>query len=880
MEAVPCATQGIDTMKQRISATIVAFALTSLGTASAHPGQDVYQMDDGLLVIEFESAQVVSDWSLEQAIPGYTGGGFLRWNGANLFGTPGVGTFGFDFEVPTSGTYDFRIRNHHDHPDSTEENDVWVRINGGEWVKCFSPVNNQWTWHTYFEFHDGTKPPASYDLSAGKHRIEFSGRSHNFRIDRFHLFTPGHPGGTDPGEPESDKSSQEFPPVAIAKVSPTGVPKGAGGVVILDGSDSYDPDGDPIAFNWKVRGGKFVDGTDSSSPVARVQVLGTGFAQPVSLTVREVDNPINRDSDYAVINVDGSDATVSGDLVVWHTTELAFEGPNLTENTQSPNPFLDYRMILTLRGPSNQVYTIHGFYDGDGKGGSAGNVWKARFTPDESGLWKWNASYRKGQNVAIQTSPTAGTGLRFDGATGSFAVLRKPKNAPGFRKHGRLEYVDEHYMRFRDGKYFLKGGTDSPENFLGYAGFDNVQDNGNIGIIHHYAPHVQDWQPGDPYFVSATSGVDSKGIIGALNYLGDVGVNSIYFLPMNLGGDGQETCPFIGYTSSDHHKTHYDVSRLHQWAQVLDHAQDKGVMLHFVLAETEYGNETWLDSGNFGVQRKLFFRELVARFGHALALKWNLSEENDFSIQQLEQMAAYINYLDPYNHPVAVHTHPNNTGDYPYLLGNANFTSTSIQYSTYKANDFVEEWRQKSAAAGRKWIIDLDENGTAGEGLTDQNADKMRKEVLYDTFFSGGQVEWYAGYHSLPLGGDVRIENFRTREEMWNYTRYAREFLEKLPFWRMSPADELLSNESSDWGGGQVFAEVGKAYAIYLPNAKYGGTLNLSNAPGDYVLRWYNPRTGEFEGDPNLIQGGSNLNLGAAPSSPSEDWVVMVKARR
>ena len=70
VEAVPCATQGIDTMKQRISATIVAFALTSLGTASAHPGQDVYQMDDGLLVIEFESAQVVSDWSLEQAIPG------------------------------------------------------------------------------------------------------------------------------------------------------------------------------------------------------------------------------------------------------------------------------------------------------------------------------------------------------------------------------------------------------------------------------------------------------------------------------------------------------------------------------------------------------------------------------------------------------------------------------------------------------------------------------------------------------------------------------------------------------------------------------------------------------------------------------------------
>ena len=41
-----------------------------------------------------------------------------------------------------------------------------------------------------------------------------------------------------------------------------------------------------------------------------------------------------------------------------------------------------------------------------------------------------------------------------------------------------------------------------------------------------------DWLPGDPLFVSSSTGVDSRGIIGALNYLGSMGVNALYFLPI------------------------------------------------------------------------------------------------------------------------------------------------------------------------------------------------------------------------------------------------------------------------------------------------------------------------------------------------------------
>lgn len=69
------------------------------------------------------------------------------------------------------------------------------------------------------------------------------------------------------------------------------------------------------------------------------------------------------------------------------------------------------------------------------------------------------------------------------------------------------------------------------------------------------------------------------------------------------------------------------------------HAQRLGLHLHFKLQETEIddrreGRERLpaavpeaLDGGSLGPERKVYLRELIARFGHHLALNWNLGEE-------------------------------------------------------------------------------------------------------------------------------------------------------------------------------------------------------------------------------------------------------------
>jgi len=133
---------------------------------------------------------------------------------------------------------------------------------------------------------------------------------------------------------------------------------------------------------------------------------------------------------------------------------------------------------------------------------------------------------------------------------------------------------------------------------------------------------------------------------------------------MNIGGDGQDVWPFAGHIdpagNAGNDNLHYDISKLNQWEIVFDHAQRKGIVLHLVLNEAETPNKLELDNAELGTERKLFYRELIARFGHHNALQWNLSEEYNLNfnpgVQRLKAYAAFIRDQDPYDHPITVHS--------------------------------------------------------------------------------------------------------------------------------------------------------------------------------------------------------------------------------
>jgi hypothetical protein len=581
----------------------------------------------------------------------------------------------------------------------------------------------------------------------------------------------------------------------------------------------------------------------------------------------------------------------AGAFQQWHPMSLSFEGPQTSEQAED-NPFLHYRMMVTF-SQGDHRYAVPGFYAADGNaaesGAESGNVWQVNFTPDRIGKWRYDVSFRKGDSIAVSDDPEAGEALAFDGSSGAFEVFPSDKSSDDFRAKGKLRYIGQRYLQFAEsGEYFLKGGTDSPENLLAYGDFDGTyfgaqeeQREGEAAAdkeMHRYDDHVQDWHEGDPSW----QGGKGKGLIGALNYLDSKGMNSIYFLTLNIGGDGKDVWPYTGYDE----RFRFDCSKLAQWDKVFSHADSLGVMLHVVTQETE--NELLLDNGDLGTERKLYYRELIARFAHHLAVTWNMGEENGYANftpeaqtdEQRKAMFTYMKQTDPYQNFVVLHTHAGRQPRYDILeplLGFEHLDGPSLQINpTADVHAETKHWVQASGEAGKQWVVNLDEIGPHYQGVfpddIDPAHDTVRHEALWGNLMAGGGgAEWYFGYR-YP-NDDLNTETFRTRSNMWDQTRFAIEFFRQhLPFWEMQPADALVEAE-----GAYCLANPGQAYALYLPDPM-NARLDLGDTQEAFRVQWYNPRSGGDlqQGSVSEVQGPGKVDLGVPPGDPDRDWAVAV----
>lgn len=579
----------------------------------------------------------------------------------------------------------------------------------------------------------------------------------------------------------------------------------------------------------------------------------------------------------------------------WHTMTLAFEGSDTSED-DIENPFLNYALSVEFEHEETK-YKVRGYYAADGNaaetGADSGNIWQTRFAPDRTGKWTFTAKLFKGDSIALKDDLSQGILLSISNSTGEFNVVPSDKKNPDFRARGRLK-VSNGYFQFQDsGDYWLKGGADSPENFLAYDDFDGTyrmttsNKDGEASTtekIHAYAPHLNDWQEGDPTWKNGKG----KSLIGALNYLSSKGMNVVYFLAMNINGDGKDVWPY----RDPNDFTRFDVSKLEQWEIVFEHMQSKGLMLHMVLQETE--NETMLDNGDTGVLRQLYLREIMARFGHHLALKFNLGEENgpaDFTPvaqndAQRKAMASFIKKIDPYGHPVLLHTHshePARANVLDSIVGFTDLDGLSLQVDHREGvPSIIEEWKNKSKSSNHDWMITMDEIGMWHTGAVsdslDANHDTLRRYVLWGSLLSGAAgVEWYFGANNKH--NDLNTEDWRTRDRLWDLTNYAMIFFEShIPYWEMASEHSLMNSKEA-----YCFRKTDEVYVVYLPvEGKY--TIDLSEAKGKFRLDWFNPlKGGNLQaGSIKSLNGGQIQDLGDPPvlaggSNESQDWVVLIK---
>jgi hypothetical protein len=304
-----------------------------------------------------------------------------------------------------------------------------------------------------------------------------------------------------------------------------------------------------------------------------------------------------------------------------------------------------------------------------------------------------------------------------------------------------------------------------------------------------------------------------------------------------------------------------------------------------------------LDGGDLGVERKLYCRELVARFGHNLALNWNLGEENTQSTAQQKAMIDYIARLDPYDHLIVVHTYPDQQDRvYRPLMGDASrLTGLSLQNSHIRdTHSQTVKWVRASDEAGKKWVVAFDESGSAAHGqppdLGYQGFDgrdrggemiytqhEVRRQTLWGNLLGGGAgVEYYFGYQFVE--NDLVCEDWRSRDQSWDYCRIALNFFREheIPFHQMQPSDELVGNERHD-NRVYCFSKPGEVYLVYLPR---GGkaSLNLSGVQGEFRIRWLNPRTGGAlqDGPVRSVSAGASVDIGPPLGGDAEDWLAVI----
>ncbi len=576
----------------------------------------------------------------------------------------------------------------------------------------------------------------------------------------------------------------------------------------------------------------------------------------------------------------------------WHKVTLLINGPQTSEWAEE-NPFLNYKLEATFTFGSKS-YNVPGYYAADGLAGETsaknGNVWKIHFRPDEVGAWDYKVSFKSGKNVAILDGENLGESVLPDGLEGTLEVKESDKTGMDFRGKGRIVNGGKGYFKFQGtDEIWIKNGTDSPENFLAFGDFDQTSrfslkhevregEADPNKSLHKYESHIADWKEGDPTWKDGRG----KGMIGALNYLQSAGVNSVYMLTMNIIGDGKDVWPYNDYNE----RYRFDCSKLDQWEVVFDYMEQVGIMAHFVLQETE--NECLLDMGHTGVQRRVYLRELVARFGHHLAVSWNLGEENGpahwtpigQTDSQKKAMANYIKAINPYSCMVVLHTHSNDGHQDEYLtpmLAFENLDGPSMQVGNpARVHERVNKWVEESREAGDRWLVNLDEIGPAWKGAMpdshDANHDTIRNHCLWGTLLAGGSgVEWYFGYR-FPHN-DLACEDFRSRENWFKQSTIATQFVSEYPLEEMICQDELVNA-----GGAYCLTKTGEVYIVYLPAGTINATIKVE-LESPLSVGWFNPRQGGeiLEGSIASLSGHGIRNLGNPPSEPEQDWVVVVQ---
>ena len=297
----------------------------------------VFQEAGGIVVAEIES-HASSQWTRKTSPSGFTGSGVYQWNGQQYFGTPGVAPLVYDFKINNPGTYNLKLRSYNPSNDSTEHNDVWIRINGGQWSKTFTHEKQKWTWVTTKEVRHGVFEKWRPNFPVGTHRVEIAARSSLYTLDRLVLHKDGVNGenASIPQSPTNGSNPNPNPnPSTDLKVNS----------ISLINADTNQP----IAGHETITASKTIDLASLPTRNLSIRANTAAGVKSVRFSVPGVTNRVESIKPFALLGDN------NGDFNAWNPapgayaiTTTGYAGTGATGATGAP-----LAVTLTFTGGSN-----------------------------------------------------------------------------------------------------------------------------------------------------------------------------------------------------------------------------------------------------------------------------------------------------------------------------------------------------------------------------------------------------------------------------------------------------------------------------------------------------------------------------------------------
>lgn len=503
----------------------------------------------------------------------------------------------------------------------------------------------------------------------------------------------------------------------------------------------------------------------------------------------------------------------------YHEAAIAVTAPSA-----ALNPFTDIRVEARLTTPSNRTVSLEGFCDDD-----RGSTFRVRFPAMEPGVHRYTIVYREaGFEKTLRGSFRAM-------ASGRRGLVRIDPKHP---YHFIWEGTGEHYFYNGTTAYWLLGIRDDAE------------------------------------------------IQRAIDRLAKTKINRIRVTLSGRTKDGgrwkeDQVKPNAGFQfrvepwpaarPENIEDPGYDVKRFNletfrKCERMLRHARDKDVVvsLIFRLDAKDPGVDPFGMHATGNEDEERYYRYVVARLAGFSNVMWDVTNEWHLSRKEpwVEKFGALIKQYDPWGHLTSVH----GRGTFPFRKSPWADFALYQSWDEHGGYDFMLKNRREQAATGQPKPQVNEEYGYEdhypypwGEGrrYPARIADNRRR-LAWEMVMAGGYQTTGERANVPGMGGWI---TGRGNAEMIlpALHTYMADFFTSVEWWRADPNPDGIT-------GGLLLEDPGKLYLVYQ-NRPGSAKVNL-RAAGDYRVRRFNPRTGEWKEMPSA--SGDTWTSPAAEGA--EDW--------